>query len=107
VIQLHKIPSEPQIALLYWCSIVRGKSQAIFWPMWGRGLWGQTPLYWYLFADGKKTRLLWKTTTNTVGDVVEEESWNAVNEGSLRAVEATAGWQLLDIRCVTTQVLFH
>lgn len=49
-------------------------------------------------AGGKKTRLLWKTTTNTVGDVVEEESWNAVNEGSLRAVESTPNWQLYDIR---------
>jgi hypothetical protein len=58
-------------------------------------------------VDGRKTRLFWKTTTNTVGDVVEEESWNAVNEGSLRAVEATPGWQLFDIRCVTMQVLLH
>lgn len=49
-------------------------------------------------SGGKKTRLLWKTTTNTVGDVVEEESWNAVNEGSLRAVESTPNWQLYDIR---------
>jgi len=56
-------------------------------------------------TDGKKTRLLWKTTTNTVGDVVEEESWNAVNEGSLRAVEATPGWQLLDIRALSRQSL--
>ena len=53
---------------------------------------------WSVHAEEKKTRLLWKTTTNTVGDVVEEESWNAVNEGSLRAVEATPGWQILDIR---------
>ena len=53
-------------------------------------------------AEGKKTRMLWKTTTNTVGDVVEEESWNAVNEGSLRAVESTPGWQIFDIRFVAT-----
>lgn len=29
---------------------------------------------------------------------MEEESWNAVNEGSLRAVESTPNWQLYDIR---------
>ena len=53
---------------------------------------------WVMHAEGKRTRMLWKTTTNTVGDVVEEESWNAVNEGSLRAVEATLGWEIFDIR---------
>lgn len=56
-------------------------------------------------TSGKKTRLLWKTTTNTVGDVVEEESWNAVNEGSLRAVESTPNWQLYDIRALSRQSL--
>ena len=56
-------------------------------------------------AEEKKTRLLWKTTTNTVGDVVEEESWNAVNEGSVRAVEATPGWQIFDIRAISRQSL--
>ena len=38
------------------------------------------------------------------GDVVEEESWNAVNEGSLEAVRRIKEWELYDIRALSRQV---